>query len=76
MALRLEQTSRHLANETTTHVSEIAPDALTREKQHRFYKTVNAFLAADDDTLRARSRAAEWKDFELSPLRWWSPSHS
>ena len=63
-ALRREQTGRHLANDTTTHVYEIAPNAPTRDKQHRFYKTVNAFLATDDDTLRARSRAAEWPDFE------------
>ena len=63
-ALRREQTVRHLANDTTTHVYEIAPNATTRDKQHRFYKTVNVFLAADDDTLRARSRAAEWPDFE------------
>ena len=63
-ALRREQTARHLANDTTTLVYEIAPIAPTRDKQHRFYKTVNAFLAADDDTLRARSRAAEWPDFE------------
>ena len=63
-ALRREQTARHLANDTTAHVYEIAPIAPTRDKQHRFYKTVNAFLAADDDTLRARSRAAEWPDFE------------
>ena len=62
-ALRREQASRHLANDTT-HVYEIAPNALTRDKQHRFYKTVNASFAADDDTLRARSRAAEWPDFE------------
>ena len=63
-ALRREQTGRHLANDTTTHVYEIARNAPTRAKQHRFYKTVNAFLAADDDTLRARSRAAEWPNFE------------
>ena len=63
-ALRREQTGRHLANVTTTRVYEIAPTAPTRDKQHRFYKTVNAFLAADDDTLRARSRVAEWPDFE------------
>ena len=63
-ALRREQTGRHLANDTTTRVYEIAPIAPTLDKQHRFYKTVNAFLAADDDTLRARSRAAEWPDFE------------
>ena len=62
--LRREQTGRHLANDTTTRVSEIAPNAPTRDKQHRFYKTVNAFLAAADDTLRSRSRAAEWPDFE------------
>ena len=72
--LRREQTGHHLANDTTTHVKMIEPDAPTREKQHRFYKTVKAFLAADDDTLRNRSRAAEWLDFELSPLRLWSPS--
>ena len=63
-ALRREQTARHLANDTTTRVYEIAPNAPTRDKQHRFYNTVNAFLAADDDTLRARSRTAEWPDFE------------
>ena len=63
-ALRREQTGRHLANDTTTNVYEIAPEAPTREKQHRFYKTVNTFLAADDDTLRARSRAAESPDIE------------
>ena len=63
-ALRREQTGRHLANYTAAHVYEIAPNALTRDKQHRFYKTVNAFLVADDDTLRARSRASEWPDFE------------
>ena len=63
-ALRREQTGRHLANDTTTHVYEIAPNALTREKQHRFYKTVNAFLASDNDKLCARCRAAEWPDFE------------
>ena len=63
-ALRREQTGRHLANDTTTHVYEIARNAPTRDKQHRFYKTVNAFLATDDDTLRARSRSAEWPDFE------------
>ena len=63
-ALRREQTGRHLANDTTTHVYEIAPYVPMREKQHRFYKTVNAFLAADEDTLSARSRAAEWPDFE------------
>ena len=59
-----EQTGRHLANDTTAHFYEIAPIAPTLDKQHRFYKTVNAFLAADDDTLRALSRAAEWPDFE------------
>ena len=63
-ALPREQTGRHLANDTTAHGYEIAPIAPTRDKQHRFYKMVNAFLAADDDTLRARSRAAEWPDFE------------
>ena len=63
-ALRREQTGRHLANDTTMHAYEIAPNAPTRDKQHRFYKTVNAFLAADDDTLPARSRAAEWPEFE------------
>ena len=63
-ALRREQTVRHLANDTTAHVYEIAPIASTRDKQHRFYKTVNAFLSADDDTLRARSRAANWPDFD------------
>ena len=63
-ALRREQTGRHLANDTTTHVYEIAPNAPTRDKQHRFYKTVNVFIAADDDTLCARLRAAEWPDFE------------
>ena len=63
-ALRREQTGRNLPNDTTTCVYEIALNARTRDKQHRFYKTVNAFLAADDDTLRARSRAAEWPDFE------------
>ena len=63
-ALRREQRGRHLANDTTTRVYDIAPNALTRDKQHRFYKTVNAFLAADDETLRALSRAAEWPDFE------------
>ena len=62
--MRREQTARHLANDTSTHVYEIAPIAPTRDKQRRFYKTVNAFLAADDDTMRARSRAAEWPDFE------------
>ena len=63
-ALRREQTGRHLANGKSTHVYEIAPNAPARDKQHRFYKTVNAFLNADDATLRARSRAAEWPDFE------------
>ena len=63
-ALRREQTARHLANDTTAHVYEIAPIAPTSDKQVRFYKTVNAVLTADDDTLRARSRAAEWPDFE------------
>ena len=63
-ALRREQTARHLANDTTTHVYEIAPNAPTRDKQHRFYKTVNAYFAVDVDTLRARSRTAEWPDFE------------
>ena len=63
-ALRREQTGRHLAKDTTTRVNEIAPNAPTHDKQHRFYKNINAFLAADDDTLRARSRAAEWPDFE------------
>ena len=64
-ALRREQTGRHLANDTTTRVSEIVPNhrAPTLDKQHRFYKTVNAFFAADD-TLRARSRVAEWPEFE------------
>ena len=61
-ALSREQTARHLVNDTTAHVYEIAPIAPTRDK--RFYKTVNAFLAADDDTLRALSRTAEWPDFE------------
>ena len=59
-----EQTGRHFANDTTTHVYKIAPDAPTREKQHRSYKMVNAFFAANDDTLLARSRAAEWLNFE------------
>ena len=63
-ALRRQQTGRHFANNTTTRVYEITPYAPTRDKQHPFYKTVNAFLAADDDTLRARSRPAEWPDFE------------
>ena len=63
-ALRRKQKGHHLANDTTTPVYEIAPNAPTRDKQHRFYTTVNPFLAADDDTLRARSRAAEWPDFE------------
>ena len=63
-ALRREQTGCHLANDTTTCVYEIAPNVPTCDRQHRFYKTVNAFLAADEDTLRARSRAAEWPDFE------------
>ena len=52
-ALRREQTGRYLAYDTTTHVYEIAPNAPTRDKQHRLYKTVNAFLAADDDTARS-----------------------
>ena len=63
-ALRGEQTGRHLADDTSTHVYEIAPNAPARDKQHRFYKTVNAFVVAADDTLRARSRSAEWPDFE------------
>ena len=63
-ASRRELTGIHLANDTTSQVYEIAPNAPTRDKLHRFYKTVNAFLAADDDTLRARSRAAEWRNFE------------
>ena len=61
--LRCEQTGRNLANNTTTRVYEIAPNAPTRDRQHRFYKTVTAFRAAADDTLRARSRTAEWPDF-------------
>ena len=48
----------------STRVYEIAFNAPTRDKQHRFYKTMSAFLAAADDMLRARSRAAEWPDFE------------
>ena len=63
-ALRREQTVRHLANDTSTRVYEIAPNAPTRDKQHRFYKTMNTFFAADDDKLRASARAAEWPDFE------------
>ena len=63
-AMRREQTARYLANDTTTRVYKIALIAPTCDKQHRFYKTVNAFLAADDDTLRARFRAAKWRDFE------------
>ena len=63
-AFRRKQTARHLANDTSKRVYEIAPNAPTRDKHHRFYKTVNAFLAADDDTLCARFRAAEWPDFE------------
>ena len=63
-ALRRKKTARHLANDTMTRVYEIAPNAPTSDKQHRFYKTVNAFHAADDDTLRACFRAAEWPDFE------------
>ena len=35
-ALHREQTGRHLANDTTTHVYEILPDAPMRDKQHRF----------------------------------------
>ena len=62
-AFRREQTGRHLANDTKAHVYEIAPIAPTRDKQHSFHKTVNAFLAVDD-TLRARFRAAEWPVFE------------
>ena len=57
-ALRRKHTGRHLANDTTTHVYGIALDAPTRKKQHRFYKTVNAFFVADDNMFRARSRAA------------------
>ena len=63
-ALRREQTGRHLETETTTHVYEIAHNAPTRDKQHRFYKTVNAFFAGDDDTLCARSRVAEWPELK------------
>ena len=57
--MRREQTTRHFANDTTRRVYEIAPNGPTRDKQHRSYKSVNAFLAADNDTMRARSRAAE-----------------
>ena len=74
--MRREQTARYLANDTTTRVYKIALIAPTCDKQHRFYKTVNAFLAADDDTLRDRFRAAKWRDFEWAPLRLWSPSPS
>ena len=62
--LRREQTRRHFASDTSTRVYEIAPDAPTGEKQHRFYTTINAYLGADDDTLWARARSAEWPAFE------------
>ena len=62
--LRREQTRRHLAGVTATRVYEIAPDAPSRARQCLFYPTVSRFLGADDDTLEARSRSAEWPVYE------------
>ena len=62
--LRREQTRRHLAGDTATRVYEIAPDAPSRSRQCLFYQTVSGFLGADDDTLEARLRSAEWPAYE------------
>lgn len=58
--LRRDQMRRHLASDTSPVVYEFAPDAGICEKQRRVYADVNAFINADDDTLWARARAAEW----------------
>ena len=49
--LRRKQTRRRLASDTFTCVYEIVLSASTREKQHRVYTTINAYLGAEDDTL-------------------------
>ena len=59
--MRQEHTRRHLASEMSMRVYDIGVNAPNRDLQRVFYKTVNAFLASDDDTLRAHSRAAEWQ---------------
>ena len=62
--LRREQTHRHLANDTSMRVYELAPDAGSHEKQRRLNATVKAFLGADDEALWVRARSAEWPEFE------------
>ena len=62
--LRREQPRRNLAGDTSTRVYEIAPDAPSCARQCLFYQTVSGFLGADDDTLEARSRSAEWPAYE------------
>ena len=59
--MRQEHTRRHLASETSMRVYDIAINAPNHDLQRVFYRTVNAFLASDDDTLLAHSRAAEWQ---------------
>ena len=59
--MRQEHTRRHLASETSMRVYDIAVNAPNRDLQRVFYRTVNAFLASDDDTLLAHSRAAKWQ---------------
>ena len=53
-----EHTRRHLASKTLIIVYDIAVNALNSDLQRVFYRTVNAFLASDDDMLVAHSRAA------------------
>ena len=57
---RREHSRRHLSSETSEHVYELVVDAPSKKKKRTFYKTVNAFLSTDDNTLRVRARSAKW----------------
>ena len=57
---RREHSRRDLTSETSVRVYELVVDAPSKEKKRTFYKTVNAFLSTDDNTLRARARSPEW----------------
>ena len=58
-AMRQKHTRRNLASETSMPVYNISVNPPNRELQRVFYRTGNAFLACDNDTLLANSRAAE-----------------
>lgn len=62
--LRREQARRHLSGDTSVRVFELVPDAGTQDKLRVCYATIGVFLSMDDNMLWARTRAAEFAEFE------------